>query len=241
MKRSCEAEDCTDNRELAVKRRSTQLKSLGSVDDLSYGLKSPEQKLTIDDYRASQRLHKPHERPGLPQHSGWWNQETLRHTTRDTTLKRNTRQRGIELELDQLKNQSRQASNALNLLVTQKQMAPDVQAEAEKCLLISTEKAVMLQEIGQSIQSPVKSASKGQVVLSDLSIKAKKNTFGQVPEFETNWAIALITIGDQFFASSLAKLDEYGEVKLKMEEEKGKRKVFKNVPPSFELTISIYS
>ena len=80
------------------------------------------------------------------------------------------------------------------------------------------------------------------MVLSDITLKGNRNAFGSVcGEFEVNWAIALITIGDEFFASSLAKRDEYGDVKLKMEEEKGKRKVFKNVPPSFELTISIYT
>ena len=55
-KRSCEAEDCEGSREKTIKRRSTQMKTLGSIDDLSIGLKSPESKVTIDDYRATQRL-----------------------------------------------------------------------------------------------------------------------------------------------------------------------------------------
>jgi len=97
-------------------------------------------------------------RPELPQHSGWSNMETLRNTSRDTTLKRTSRKRHIELELDQLKNQSRQASNALNLLMTKKQANPEVQAEAEKCLLVSTEKVAILERASEN--NTVKSASK---------------------------------------------------------------------------------
>ena len=62
-KRPNEAEDYADRRESAVKRRSNQLKKLGSLDDLRMDydslLKSPTgQKVTIDDYRASQAWDK---------------------------------------------------------------------------------------------------------------------------------------------------------------------------------------
>ena len=146
------------------------------MDDLTLTL-SPEPKVTVDDYRASQRFVKV-ARPELP-NSCWWNQETLKNTTRETTLKRNNKKKHLEVkvkifgrifltegffdqndilickflieivtikkvELDQLKNQSRQASNALNHLLSSKQMCPEVYAEAEKCLLVSTEKARVL-------------------------------------------------------------------------------------------------
>ena len=59
-------------------------------------------------------------------------------------------------------------------------------------------------------------------------------------ETDNYWIIGIIKIGGEFFTTSVPKVDESGEVKLKMEGDKGKRKVFKNLPPSFELSISIY-
>ena len=88
-----------------------------------------------------------------------------------------------------MKNQSRQASNALNLLLGQKQMTPDVQAETEKCLLVSTEKYNALRKVTDSMIGKIKSDSRGQITVSDLTIKANKKQFAEFNELETNWVI----------------------------------------------------
>ena len=75
--------------------------------------------------------------------------------------------------------------------------------------------------------------------MTDLSIKVHQSE--QFREHNTiNWAIGLIQIGDQFFPTSLEKVDSQGEAKLKMIEDR-RRKVFKNLDPAFEMIISIYT
>ena len=93
---------------------------------------------------------------------------------------------------------------------------------------------------------PRTTASKGEIRISDLTLKSQKRTGLFSGGSSTNddpklkYVIGIVTVDDAFFVTSLEKIDEFGEVKLKMEEEKGKRKVFKNVSPSFRLEINIF-
>jgi hypothetical protein len=76
--------------------------------------------------------------------------------------------------LEQLQNQARQATNAMNLLVTHKNILPEVRVDAEKVLLVSTEKYDHLKGISESARNPKLNCSKGQVVISDISLIANQ-------------------------------------------------------------------
>jgi hypothetical protein len=140
QKRSIEAEDYQNSREKLVKQHSGHLKSRGSIDDISIALnRSPHgRKLTItfDDYRASQRVK---DKPVRETIFNWQNQMTLKNSTAVGTLMRDTQRKDLDNKISLLEQQKRQAIKAHNLIMS-KTVPEDVEAEAEKCLLIATEK-----------------------------------------------------------------------------------------------------
>ena len=138
QKRSIEAEDYQNSREKLVKQHSGHLKSRGSIDDISIALsRSPHsRKLTIDDYRASQRVK---DKPVRETIFNWQNQMTLKNSTAVGTIKRDAQRKDLEDEISLLEQQKRQAIKAHNLIMS-KTVPADVEAEAERCLLIATEK-----------------------------------------------------------------------------------------------------
>lgn len=138
QKRSIEAEDYQNSREKLVKQHSGHLKSRGSIDDISIALsRSPHsRKLTIGDYRASQRVK---DKPVRETIFNWQNQMTLKNSTAVGTLMRDAQRKDLENKISLLEQQKRQAIKAHNLIMS-KTVPEDVEAEAEKCLLIATEK-----------------------------------------------------------------------------------------------------
>lgn len=60
-------------------------------------------------------LKQTESRSGLP--TAWWNQETLKNTSRDTTLKRNNKKQNLEIEMQQLQTKSSQVCSVFKLQV----------------------------------------------------------------------------------------------------------------------------
>ena len=81
--------------------------------------------------------------------------------------------------------------------------------------------------------------SKGSIRISDLWVKANKSVIANSEHFRNTWVIGLITVGEEFFATEMSRMDAQGEVRLLVEGSKGKR-ILRNVAPDFELSISIF-
>ncbi|CAG5113660.1 Oidioi.mRNA.OKI2018_I69.chr2.g7750.t1.cds [Oikopleura dioica] len=237
QKRSVEAEDYQNSREKFVKQHSGHLKSRGSIDDISIALTSPQnRKLTIDDYRASQRIK---DKPTRETVFNWQNQMTLKNSTAIGTLKRDEKRKDLENEIALLEQQKRQAIKAHKLIMS-KTVPADVEAEAEKTLLCATEKYKGLRAIANSMKRVLDPYSKGSIRISDLWVKANKSVIANSEHFRNTWVIGLITVGEEFFATEMSRMDVQGEVRLLVEGSKGKR-ILRNVAPDFELSISIFS
>lgn len=236
QKRSVEAEDLDGHREQLVKRRSDQMKSRGSIDDMSLVLVSPQGKVTLDDYRESQRFKEKTKRPTI---MSWQNQMTLTNTTYEPTMKRDAKRKAIENQISLLEQQKLQAIKA-HKLIMMRSVSTEVEAEAEKCLLVATEKYDALRMINNSMKRTHKSSSKGTIKISDFWVKANRSVIADTEEFRNTWVIGLITVGDEFFPTEMSRMDVQGEVRLKVDGSRGKRGI-RNVPPDFELSVSVYS
>lgn len=221
-----------------MKQHSGHLKSRGSIDDISIALsRSPHsRKLTIDDYRASQRVK---DKPVRETIFNWQNQMTLKNSTAVGTIKRDAQRKDLEDEISLLEQQKRQAIKAHNLIMS-KTVPADVEAEAERCLLIATEKYNALRTITNSMKRVLDDHSKGQIRISDLWVKANKSVIANSEHFRNTWVIGLINVGDHFFNTEMSRMDVQGEVRLLVDGSKGKR-ILKNVATDFELSISIFS
>ena len=81
--------------------------------------------------------------------------------------------------------------------------------------------------------------SKGSIRISDLWVKANKSVIANSEHFRNTWVIGLITVGEEFFATEMSRMDVQGEVRLLVDGSQGKR-ILCNVAPDFELSISIF-
>jgi hypothetical protein len=164
---------------------------------------------------------------------------TLKNSTAVGTLMRDTQRKDLENKISLLEQQKRQAIKAHNLIMS-KTVPEDVEAEAEKCLLIATEKYNALRTIKNSMKRVLEDHSKGQIRISDLWVKANKSVIANSEHFRNTWVIGLVTVGDEFFPTQMSRMDVQGEVRLLVDGSKGKRTI-KNVGTDFELSISIFS
>jgi hypothetical protein len=93
--------------------------------------------------------------------------------------------------------------------------------------------------IKNSMKRVLEDHSKGQIRISDLWVKANKSVIANSEHSRNTWVIGLITVGDDFFATEMSRMDVQGEVRLLVDGSKGKRTI-KNVGTDFELSISIF-
>jgi len=193
---------------------------------------------SIRDFRMSQRKKKDFSRPSVKE---MWSTDTLRNESRLTTLKRNDGNRKREQQKESLREKIRQISSALNSN-THTKLPYDKQAEAqsecEKQLLVSSEEYDWLQKAVEIYQQPDISQSKGRLEISDILLKTTPT--GLQDASVNHWVVGIITIADRFFATEMKKMSGLGELTANDLVLKTKQ-VFEDIPPNFEMEISLYS
>ena len=104
-------------------------------------------------------------------------------------------------------------------------------------MLVSSEEYDWLQKAVEIYQQPDISQSKGRLEISDILLKTTPT--GLQDASVNHWVVGIITIADRFFATEMKKMSGLGELTANDLVLKTKQ-VFEDIPPNFEMEISLY-